>query len=223
MLKPRSWNRRRVVVAAVAAGGVLAISPSAYAVTGTGSTQTTTFTPSPQLSITASPVTLGAVTASSAIPVSLGSVTITDTEADSTNWSASVAGSNCFPPTSGLPSTLNTSAAILPATAMTFDAGSGSVAPTVALTTGTPADAIEGGTHAFVAPSTTGSLATPTFGTPVSVAYTSVSSTTFSTDSVNNDGTYVVTPSMSLDLSGASSFVAVPYLYTCTLQYTITG
>lgn len=223
MLKSRSWNRRRVCVAAVAAGGVLAMSPSAYAATGTGSTQTTTFTPSAQLSITASPVTLGAVTASAAVPVSLGSVVITDTEDDATNWSASVAASNCFPPTSGLPSTLNVSAAVLPATALAFEAGSGSVPPTVPLSTGTPADATLGGTFAFAAPASTGSLTSPVFSSPLTLASTTVTSSALSSNPLVNDGTYTVTPSLSLDLSGASSFVAIPYLYTCTLQYTITG
>lgn len=218
--RSRVWM---AAVAAVAAGGMLAIPQSAQAATGTGSTQTATFTPSAQLSIAASPVTLGAVTASSAVPVSLGSVVITDTEGDSTNWSASVAASNCFPPSSGLPSTLNSSKSVLPATSITFDPGTGTVSPTVSLTTGTPAVATLGSTSTFPAPSTTGSLASPTFGSPLTVASTNVSSATLSSDPVNNDGTYTVTPSLSLNLSSASGFVAVPYMYTCTLQYTITG
>jgi len=214
--RSRVWM---AAVAAVAAGGMLAIPQSAQAATGTGSTQTATFTPSPQLSIAASPVTLGTVTASSTVPVSLGSVVITDTEADSTNWSASVAASNCFPP-----STFNVSSAVLPASSITFDPGSGTVSPTVSLATTSPAAvATLGAILPFPAPSSTGSLTSPTFGSPLTVASTNVSSSTFSSDPSNNDGTYTVTPSLTLNLSSTSSFVAAPYLYTCTLQYTITG
>ena len=215
--------RKSGAAALLLGGAALALSPAvAGAVTGTGSTQTTTFTPNAQLSIAASPVALGNTAVSNVVPVSLSSVVVTDTEADSVNWSASVAASNCFLPTSGLPATLNTANATLPATALSYDAGSGTKSPTVALTTGTPAAATLGGTNPFGA-ATGGTLASPTFGTPITVASTSVSSGTFSSGPLNNDGTYTITPSLNLNLSSTSSFVAVAQLYTCTLQYTITG
>lgn len=222
-IRSRRIRRRSVRLAIlVGTGGLLmTFAPEALAVTGTGSTQTTTFTPSAQLSITSSPVSLGTVATTSSLPVSLGSVLITDTEADSTNWTASVAASDCFPPTSGI-STLNTASATIPATAITYNAGSGTLAPTTSLTTGTPALATLGGTQVFGAAPAGGTLAAPTFGSPLTVASTNVSSSTLSSDPVNNDGTYTVSPSMDLNLS-SSSFAVVPETYTCTLQYTITG
>jgi hypothetical protein len=215
-IRPRTSDARRLTVTLVSAVGAAAmLAPAAGAATGVGTSVAATFTPSAQLTITASPVALGTVGLSSG-PVSLSPVVITDTEADSTNWSASVAASDCFPPAS-VPSTLNVASATVPATALTFDAGSGSLAPTTSLTTGTPASATLGGSHAFTAAPAGGSLATPTFGTPLTVASTSVG--TF-TDPLSNDGTYTVNPHLSLNLSGTT---AAPYAYTCTLQYTITG
>jgi hypothetical protein len=217
-MNPR-WVKPRLVAAGILMGGtVFLAAPEARAVTGTGSNQLVTFSASAQLSIAASPASLGSLTASISAPLSLGSVVVTDTEADSTNWTASVASSDCFPPTS--PAVAN---ATVPATALTFNAGSGTVAPTLPLTTGTPASATLGGSFSFPAAPTGGTLPTPTFGSSMTVASTNVSSTTFASDPVNNDGTYTVTPKLTLNLSNGGSFLAVPETYTCTLQYTITG
>ncbi|HEV2370340.1 MAG TPA: hypothetical protein VGR90_10725 [Acidimicrobiales bacterium] len=216
-------TRRYAGAALLAAGGLATLLPTtAGAVSGTGSNQTVTFTPSPLLSIAASPVSLsGLTTPSATVPVSLSSVVVTDTEADSTNWTASVAASSCFLPSSGLPATLNTNSATLPATALTYTGAGG--APTVALTTGTPASAVSGGTNAFGPAPGGGTLATPAFGTPLTVASTTASNAALTSDPLNNDGTYTLTPSLSINMSGSSSFVPVSQLYTCTLQYTITG
>ena len=199
------------------AGTVFVAAPQAGAVSGTGSNQLVTFAPSAQLSIAASPVSLGNLTASSSAPLSLGSVVVTDTEADSTNWSASVAASECFPPTS--PAIANST---LPATALTFNAGSGLVTPTLPLSLN-PAKATLGGSSAFGSAPTGGTLLSPTFSSPLAVASTNVSSTTFTNDAVNNDGVYTITPTVTLNLSSTGSFLAVPETYTCTLQYTVTG
>lgn len=213
------WVKPRLVAAGILVGGtVFLAAPEALAVNGTGSSQLVTFAPSAQLSIAALPASLGNVTPSSSAPLSLGSVVVTDTEADSTNWTASVASSDCFTPTGSAVAN-----ATVPATALTFSAGSGTVAPTVPLSTGTPAAATLGGSHAFGSTPAGGTLLAPTFGTPMTVASTNVLGTTFTTDPVNNDGVYTITPTLTLNLSSSGSFLAVPETYTCTLQYTITG
>ena len=225
-----SGRIRRVGGRRLAAGGAGAVSAAvllwlaapAGATTGTGSTQTVTFTPSPELSIAASPVNIGNITPSSAVPIGLGSVLITDTLDDSVDWSASVAASNCFLPTSGLPAGLQTANATIPSTALTYAAPSGSFAATVPL--GTPeVTATGGGSNQFGAAPAGGTLLSPTFSSPVSVASTTAyASGSPPASGLDNDGTWTVNPSVNLNLS-SSSFVPVNNTYTCTLQYTIVG
>jgi len=206
------------LVAGVAA--VTVVPTAAFATTSaTPSDQVVTFTSSPLISITASPVSLGSITPGASVPVNLGSVLLTDTLADSTAWTASVQASNCFLPTAGLPANLNTANATIPASAITYAPPSTGLAPTVPLST-TPVSAVGGTTQSFANPSTTGSLTAPTFGAAMTVAtaaYDSVSA-------LDNDGTYTLTPTMSLNLASNSSFVPLAgSAYTCTLQYTALG
>ena len=220
----RRVGGRRLTAAAAATGATLLVlwAAPAGATSGTGSTQTVTFTPSPQLSIAASPVSLGSITPASAVPVGLGSVVITDTLDDSVDWSASVASSNCFLPTSGLPAGLQTANATIPSTALTYAAPSGSIAATLPL--GTPeVTATGGGTNQFGAAPAGGTLLSPTFGSPVSVAATTAyASGSPPSSGLDNDGSWTVNPSVNLNLS-SSSFVPINSTYTCTLQYTIVG
>ena len=221
-----SSGRRRLVAATTAVlltvvGGVLRLAAPARANTGTGSTQSVTFTPSPQLSIAASAVSLGSVTPASSVPVTLGSVAITDTLDDGVDWSASVAASNCFLPTSGLPAGLQTANATIPSTALTYAAPSGAVAATVPLST-TEVTATGGGTSQFAAASG-GSLVSPTFSSPVGVASTNAySGPSPDPNALDNNGTWTLAPSLNLDLTG-SGFVPISSAYTCFLQYTIVG
>ena len=217
--------RRGGAAALLLGGAALALTPAlAGATTGTGSSQVVTFTPSALLSIAASPVSLGtSQTPASLTGINLNSVVVTDSEADSTDWSASVAASNCFLPSSGLPSqfaNLSSSASMLPASAITYHAGTGSSSPTVSLdsVSNNISKATLGGTNVFSNPSSTGTLSSPTFGTAVTVASTTVTNS----DALSNDGTYTVAPTMDLALSG-TGFLAVAQLYTCTLQYTVVG
>jgi hypothetical protein len=218
-------GRKRLTMAA---GGATTVSlllwwlaGPAGATTGTGSTQTVTFTPSAQLSIAASPANVGPITPSSSVPVSLGSVTVTDTLDDSVDWSASVAASNCFLPTTGLPAGLNTANATIPSTALTYVAPSGSVAATTPLGP-SEVTATGGGTSHFGAASG-GSLASPTFSSPVAVAATTAyASASPPASGLDNNGTWTLNPSVNLNLT-STSFVPVNSLYTCTLQYTIVG
>ena len=220
----RVGGRGLTAAAAVAglSGLLLVWAVPARATSGTGSTQTVSFTPSAQLSIAASPVSLGGVTPGPNVPVGLGSVLITDTLDDSVDWSASVAASNCFLPTSGLPAGLQTGNATIPATALTYAAPSGSLAATLPL--GTPeVTATGGGTNQFGAAPAGGTLVSPTFGSPVSVAATTAyASGSPPSSGLDNDGTWTVNPSVNLNLS-SSSFVPINNTYTCTLQYTIVG
>lgn len=228
VISQRRRLRPTAVAVTAAAGAALLLATPAHAATsGTGSTQTVTFTPNAQLSIAASPASLGALTATSgALAIPLGSVVVTDTEADSTDWSASVASSNCFLPAT-LPTNLtgvNTATATIPASALTLQPGKGPVAPTTSLdTSGTPAPALLSTGGAFADPSSTGSLGSLTFGASQSLAYTSVYPPgNTNSDTLANDGTYTLSPSVSLQTSG-NGYLAVPASYTCTLQYTITG
>ncbi|HET9691190.1 MAG TPA: hypothetical protein VFP61_08550 [Acidimicrobiales bacterium] len=212
---------RRLAVTVAASGTAVALlAPAAGATTsGTGSTSTATFTPSPTLTITASLASLGSVgLASGSLP--LGQVQVIDSMDDGFDWTASVASTDCFPPTTGLPTTLNAANAIVPASALTLNPGTGPVSPTVTLTTGTAAPANPAAAGAFPAPSSAGTLASPTYGSARTLA--STSSATLATDPLSVDGTYNLDPTLSLNLSG-TTFTAIPYLYTCTLQYTITG
>ena len=220
----RRVGGRGLTAAAAAAGAALLLlgAAPAGATSGTGSTQTVTFTPSAELSIAASPVSIGSITPSAAVPVGLGSVVITDTLDDSVDWSASVAASDCFLPTSGLPAGLQTANATIPATALSYAAPSGSFAATLPL--GTPeVTASGGGTNQFGAAPAGGTLLSPTFGSPVSVAATTAyASGSPPSSGLDNDGTWTVNPSVNLNLS-SSSFVPINNTYTCTLQYTIVG
>lgn len=197
------------------------LAPAAGATSGTGSTQTVSFTPSAQLSIAASPVSIGSITPSSSVPVSLGSVAITDTLDDGVDWSASVAASNCFLPATGLPAGLQTANATIPSTALTYVAPSGPVPATVPLST-TEVTATGGGSSVFgAAPG--GSLASPTFSSAVPVAATTAyASASPPATGLDNNGTWAITPAVDLNLAG-TSFVPINNVYTCTLQYTIVG
>ncbi|HET6794707.1 MAG TPA: hypothetical protein VFH45_09710, partial [Acidimicrobiales bacterium] len=63
----------------------------------------------------------------------------------------------------------------------------------------------------------------PTFGSAVPVASTSAySGGSPDPNALDNNGTWTITPSLNLNLSG-SSFVPISSTYTCTLQYTIVG
>jgi hypothetical protein len=219
----RVGGRKTAAGAAVAVPvALLLLAGPAGATSGTGSTQTVSFTPSAQLSIAASPVSIGSITPSSSVPVGLGSVLITDTLDDSVDWSASVAASDCFLPTSGLPAGLQTANATIPATALTYVAPSGPVAAAVPLSA-TEVTASGGGTSTFGAAAPGGSLAAPTFGSPVPVAATTAyASASPPASGLDNDGTWAVTPAVNLNLS-STGFVPINNVYTCTLQYTIVG
>jgi len=241
----RGRRIRRSGAAALLLGGVaLALTPAMAGATtgstpGTGSTQVLTFTPSALLTIAAPAVSLGNGVGGAGISpatltngVSLGTVAVTNSLADGFDWSASVAASNCYVPSS-LPSSLsnlNTNIADIPASALTLTTGSGSVAPTASLdaTAANRLSAALGSGGAFAAPASQGSVLSPTFGTAQSLASTNGYSSTPGTlsaggsDYLANDGVYNFSPTVALNDSG-SNFAVVGQLYTCNLQYTILG
>lgn len=194
------------------AGTALFVGPQAHATGSGSSTQTLTFTPdvSAGLSITSSPLT-GQLTPGSA--TSLNPVVVTDTEADSLQWTASVAATDCFPATSSV-----ASAGILPANAITVNAGTGTSAATAPLSL-TSVPATLGGSFSFTAPSSPGTLTTPN----VSQAVTLASAAPSGSNALSNDGVYTLNPQVTVNDTGVSGFLAVPQLYTCQLQYTVTG
>ena len=200
------------------AGTGLLFGPQAHAATGS-SNQTITFTPSALLTITALPVALGSATPSSNLPVSLGSVIVTDNQgsaplASPTPWTATVAASNCFPATV---QTTGTATNVLPSTALTLNAGPAATpvslsAHPVSSTPGTGGafDATVGGT---------GGIGSWTYSDQQTLATAAPTGG----DASSNNGTYTLTPSVSLNLTGTSGFLPVASLYTCSLQYSVTG
>lgn len=197
------------------AGTALFLGPEANASTsGTGSTQTVTFTgtTNAQLSIVASAGTL------SGLSSTLNPVVVTDTEADSQQWTASIQATDCFPA-----ALTGTGAAVLPASAIQINAGSGSQAPTTPLSLNA-VSATLGGTFNFNAPTSPGTASAPTYSDPQTLAYAApyTNPTTHAVDALSNNGVYSLNPTVTVN-SSASGFIAVPETYTCQLQYTVTG
>lgn len=201
------------VVLVATAGTGLFLAPEAHASTTAQSNQTVTILPSAQLTITANPI--GSTGGLSGI--GLGPVVVDDTMADSTDWSATVAASNCAPVS--LPAGVSATSATIPASNLLFSPtttqGQTSVSPTLALdTTATPASAVLG---------TAGNFANPASGQQFGAAQTLAQTHAYpaaGTDAYNNDGTYTFSPSLSVNTAGVPTLGTT---YTCTLQYSVTG
>ena len=213
----RTRTVSKLGVGALLLGGLtLAVLPgSAWGQTGTGSSQTVDFTPSALLSVTAAPVasnfSLNGGTNNTGINLGTNAIVISDTLANTTAWTASVAASNCAPLTSTLNSytgqNLNVGGVTVPSTALTYHTG-GSVATVVPLATTGEVVPTAGAGGAFDAVGVSGYSDSQTV------------STASPTTAINNDGIFEQSPSLDLNLS---NIPAVPGGYSCTLQYTIVG
>jgi hypothetical protein len=204
-------------VGALLLGGVtLAVLPSsAWGTQGTGSTQTVSFSPSPLLSVTAAPVSVGNLnggTNNTGISLGTNSIVISDTLADTSAWTTSVAASNCAPLASTINSftglNLNVGGITVPSTALTYHPG-GSVTTVVPLAT-TGEIVPSAGTGGAFAAVPSGQ----TYSDPQTV------STASATTAIDNNGIFEQSPSIDINLSNVP---AVAGGYSCTLQYTIVG
>jgi hypothetical protein len=178
--------------------GAAILTPAADAATGTGSTQTVTFSLLGELSVTAATLSpnLGSLTAgATALNQALGTVAVLDTLADSTPWTASVAATDCLPAGGGTQ---------INASALSINPGS----------TFLPTGPSAGASTTFTEPSPD---TTP--GTTLSPAVEVATDTATTLNA--NDGAFVQTGT-TLNIA-APAGAAVDAVYTCTLQYTITG
>jgi len=178
--------------------GAAILAPAADAATGTGSTQTVTFSLLGELSVTVATLNpnLGSFTAgTTALNQALGTVAVLDTLADSTAWTASAAATDCLPAGGGTH---------IDASDLTLNPGS----------TFVPTGPSAGVSATFSEPSPD---TTP--GTTLSPAVEVATDTTTAGNA--NDGAFVQTGT-TLNIAAPTN-AAVGAVYTCTLQYTITG